>query len=119
MSGINIDLRFRVPSMSSKNNSIKSPNSGLGLWGTGMNMGELGQLGIEGLGAGVGLFNAFNSNKLAKRALGLQLDAFRQNSANQTKSYNTELANRARSRFHMEGGTQAQADAYVQENKLR
>jgi hypothetical protein len=56
--------------------------------------------------------------KLAKKQFKFQKKMTETNLANQMKSYNTALADRARSRAVMEGQTEAEMNAYVNNNSL-
>lgn len=83
-------------------------------------------LGSNGFKTGVGalqtvsgLYNAYNSNKMAKQQLRFSRNFANANLANQTQSYNTALADRARSRGVMEGQSQAQVDGYIAANRLK
>lgn len=64
------------------------------------------------------LWSGFQANKLAKDALGFQKEAYRTNLENQTSSYNLALEDRIRSRYAQQGGTRAQADAYINDHRL-
>lgn len=64
------------------------------------------------------LWSGFQANKLAKDALGFQKKAFETNLENQTASYNMALEDRIRSRYAQQGGTRAQADAYINDHRL-
>ena len=75
--------------------------------------------GVSGLQTVAGLYNAYNSNKLAKQQLRFSRNFANANLANQTQSYNTALADRARSRGVMEGQSQAQVDSYIAANRLQ
>ena len=75
--------------------------------------------GVDGLKTVTGLYNAYNSNKMAKQQLRFSRNFANANLANQTQSYNTALADRARSRGVMEGQSQAQVDSYIAANRLQ
>lgn len=87
-------------------------------------MGKLGfnvptiNLALGGLNTIGSLYAAFQQNALAKKQFAYTKNVTDTNLANQIKAYNTTLADRARSRAATEGQTQAQADAYVNDNKL-
>lgn len=90
-----------------------------GLGGAG-GMGALGYAnaaisGIETLGK---LWMGFKAAKMAKKQFKFAKDITNTNLANQIKSYNTALADRARSRGVMESQSQDQVDAYVANNSL-
>ena len=76
----------------------------------------------NGLGAAqtaAGLWNAYNSNKLAKQQFRFTKNFANANLANQTQSYNTALNDRARTRGFMEGQSQSQIDQYIANNRLK
>lgn len=94
-------------------NPLGANNSG----GFGFNMDTLG-LGIQGLSAIGNFWNAFQAQKLAKQQFAFTKDITETNLANQIKSYNTALSDRARSRGFVEGQTDDQISQYVNENML-
>lgn len=71
--------------------------------------------GVQALGS---LWNSIQQNKLAKKSIGLQEEAFRANLGDQRKSYNSALEDRIRSRYNTEGRSSSEADAYIDKNKL-
>lgn len=85
--------------------------------GFGWNMPTL-QLGVQGLGTLGNLWGAWQGQKLAKDQLNFTKKYAQANLANQTKSYNTALSDRATSRGVMEGWTPAQTQGYIDKNKL-
>lgn len=89
----------------------------LGIDGLGANMDTL-KIGIGGLATIGNLWNAFQSQKLAKQQFNYIRDVTDTNLANQIKSYNTTLEDRARSRGVMEGQDQSQVDSYIDKNRL-
>lgn len=70
------------------------------------------------LGSIGSIYGAMKSYGLAKDSLNFSKEAFRTNLENQTKSYNTALEDRARSRYAQEGGSQSDADEYIRRNRL-
>lgn len=64
------------------------------------------------------LWNSFQQNKLAKESFNFQKDAYNENLANQEQSYNTALEDRINARYVTEGKSQAEADAYIEANRL-
>lgn len=80
----------------------------------GLNVGNIASL----LGSIGSIYGAMKSYGLAKDSLNFSKEAFRTNLENQTKSYNTALEDRARSRYAQEGGSQSDADEYVRRNRL-
>jgi len=94
--------------------------SGFGI--SGMSQGTANNLGYASMGLGAlqtvgSLWNSYNANKLAKKSYGLQKKAFETNLKASTKSYNTALEDRIRSRYATEGRS-GEADAYIDKNKL-
>jgi hypothetical protein len=100
-----------------------------GLFG-GMGMGQIGgsagsagllgmgQLGLSGLGTLGSLWTGMQAMNLAKQQFNFQKNFANTNLANQTKSYDTQLTDKANARYYTEGKPQSQADAYVAANKL-
>ena len=70
---------------------------------------------IQTLGS---LWNSFQQNKLAKESMKFQKEAFATNLANQEQSYNTALEDRINARYVTEGKSQAEADSYIEKNRL-
>lgn len=73
---------------------------------------------LQGLGGLGQVYTSLNGLGLAKDQMEMQRDAYQTNLANSTKSYNTELTDRAQTRFRTEGRSQAELDAYVRKNAL-
>ncbi len=73
----------------------------------------------DGLGAIGGLWGSIQQNKIAKQQLALSREAFETNIRNSIQSYNTTLEDRIRARYAMEGRGSGEADAYLDENRLR
>jgi hypothetical protein len=90
-----------------------SPMSGLGF-----NV-PTAQLALGGLQTIGSLWQAWEANKLAKQQFNFTKDAWNTNVANQIQTYNTTLEDRTRARTHTEGGSDAQAQAYIDEHSLR
>ena len=76
------------------------------------------QLGMQGLGAMGNLWGTFQSNKLAKDALNFQKGMAEKNYANQIKSYNTALTDRATTRGFVQGDSTEMTRQYISDNKL-
>lgn len=74
---------------------------------------------MDGIGAIGGLWGAIQQNKIAKQQLALSRDAFETNMRNSIQTYNTTLEDRIRARYAMEGRGSGEADAYLDENRLR
>ena len=85
--------------------------------GLGLNI-PTAQLGLQGLGTIAGLFGAMQSQRLARDQFNFTKDVTNTNLTNQIQSYNTALADRARSRAAAEGRDQSTADDYVARNRL-
>ena len=99
-------------------------NSVLGKTGTadsglGFNLGTL-NMGVNALAAVGGLYNAFQSNKLAKEQFAFTKEVTNTNLNNQIKTYNTTLEDRAlaRGRLNGEADPSAYAAAYTDKNKI-
>lgn len=73
--------------------------------------------GLSGLASIGNIWNAFQSNKLAKDQFKLTKGATETNLANSIGAYNTSLSDRARSRGAMEGQSQDQIQAYIDQNR--
>lgn len=76
---------------------------------------NFGMQGLQGLG---NLWGAWQSNKLARDQLNFTKDFANRNLANQTQAYNTALEDRGRARAAVEGQTSAEAQAYIDRNRL-
>lgn len=98
-----------------------APNSGSGSGG-GLNLGmniDTAKLALGGLATIGSLWQAWEANKLAKEQFKFQKDITETNLANQIQSYNTTLEDRTRARAHTEGMSAADAQAYIDANRLR
>lgn len=76
------------------------------------------QMGLQGLNTIGNLWGAWQANKLARDQLNFTKDFANRNLANQTQAYNTALEDRGRSRAAVEGQTSAEAQAYIDRNRL-
>ena len=95
------------------NGGWNTGNIGAGInWQQGLGMG------LQGLNTLGNIWGAWQSNKLAKDQLNFTKMITNTNLNNQIKSYNTALEDRSRSRAAVEGQTSAEAQAYVDKNKL-
>ena len=98
--------------------------SGVGVTTGGYNPLELGmniptfQLGLTGLGALGNLWGTFQSNKLARDSFNFQKGMAEKNYANQIKSYNTALTDRATTRGFVQGDSAETTQQYINDNKL-
>ena len=72
--------------------------------------------GLQTLGA---IWNGWEANKLANKQFAYKKDVTETNLRNQIQAYNTTLEDRGRSRAHTEGQSQAQAQSYIENNRLR
>lgn len=75
-------------------------------------------LGLSALSSLGSLWMGLKAQKLAKKQFKFTKDVTNTNLANQIQSYNTALADRARSRGVMEGQSQGQVDNYITTNSL-
>ena len=80
--------------------------------------GGMAQTAIGAIGTLGSLWNSFQQSKIAKKSLQLQERTFETNLANQTKTYNTELEDRIRTRYDTERRDPGEADTYIEKNKL-
>lgn len=76
------------------------------------------QLGLTGLGTLGDLWGSFQSNKLARDSFNFQKGMAEKNYANQIKSYNTALTDRATTRGFVQGDTADTTQQYISDNKL-
>ena len=76
------------------------------------------QLGLNGLGTLGELWGSFQSTKLAKDSFNFQKGMAEKNYANQIKSYNTALTDRATSRGFVQGDSADTTQQYINNNKL-
>ena len=83
----------------------------------GMNMPTF-QLGLQGLGTLGSLWGTFQSNKLARDSFNFQKGFAERNLANQIKSYNTALTDRATTRGFVQGDSKDKTQQYINDNKL-
>ena len=85
----------------------------------GFNLGTM-KVGVDALAAIGGLYNAFQSNKLAKEQFAFTKEVTNTNLNNQIKTYNTTLEDRAlaRGRLNGEADPSAYAAAYTDKNKI-
>jgi hypothetical protein len=74
--------------------------------------------GLQGLQTLAGMWMGMKQLSLAKKQFRFQKDITNTNLANQIKSYNTALSDRARSRGFTEGQSQNQIDSYVRDNSM-
>lgn len=77
------------------------------------------EIGLGALQVLGNLWNSFQQIKLAKDQFAFQKNAFNTQLANSEQTYNTALADRAKSRYEgISGGDNGQSDAYIAENSL-
>jgi hypothetical protein len=109
-------VALTIPDLTSGGMGTAAGGSGGGLFGlSGIDTirGVLG--GLQTLGS---LWAAWQSAKLAKEQFKFTKDITNTNLANQIKSYNTALTDRITSRAHMQGMSQAEANAYLKSHSL-
>ncbi len=96
----------------------KGNNAGFGT-DLGWNTETLG-VGVRGLAAIGGLYNAFQSNKLAKEQFAFTKEVTNTNLNNQIKTFNTTLEDRARARARLDGrgDTEGYTQDYVNKNRI-
>lgn len=99
-------------------NGVQAPGMGTTAGtGLGFNLGTA-NLVLGGIGTIGNLWMAYQAQKLAKEQFSFQKDITNANFANQLQSYNTSLTDKINSRTAQEGGDTADAQAYVDNNKL-
>lgn len=89
----------------------------LGSMGLGVNMPTF-QAALDGIGTIGSLWGGLKQLDLAKKQLRFTKEMSNINLGNQTKSYNTAIQDRARSRGAVEGQSQSQVDDYIARNSL-
>jgi hypothetical protein len=94
-----------------------APGAGGAGSGLGFNVGTLG-LALGGLNTIGNLWQAFESNKLAKQQFNFSKNFAMKNLANQIQTYNTSLEDKINSRYYTQGQSQDEANAYIQSHKL-
>lgn len=120
----NFDPMAQVAQMASSSGLEDSALSFGGSGNSGYNPLELGmniptfQLGLTGLGALGNLWGTFQSNKLARDSFNFQKGMAEKNYANQIKSYNTALTDRATTRGFVQGDSTEKTQQYINDNKL-
>ena len=76
------------------------------------------KLGLTGLSTLGNLWGSFQSSKLAKDSFNFQKGMAEKNYANQIKSYNTALTDRATTRGFVQGDSTEMTQQYINDNKL-
>ena len=104
-----------VDKLSGLNTSSVDPSQEAGVLGYNI---PTAQLGLSGLSAIGNLWGAYQANKQASSQFDYTKKITDTNLANQTKTYNTALSDKATSRGSMEGWTDAQTQSYIDKNKL-
>ena len=94
-----------------------SGNSGYQPVELGMNIPTF-QLGLTGLGTLGDLWGTFQSSKLARDSFNFKKGMVEKNYANQIKSYNTALTDRATTRGFVQGDSTDTTQQYISDNKL-
>lgn len=85
--------------------------------GLGMNM-DTAKLALSGIGTLGSLYGAFQAAGLAKKQFNYTRDVTETNLANQLKTYNTQLTDRANNRAIVEGRTPGETQSYIDRNQL-
>ena len=100
-------------------NSSVLGNPGTADSGLGFNLGTL-NMGVNALAAVGGLYNAFQSNKLAKDQFAFTKEVTNTNLNNQIKTFNTTMEDRARARARLDGreDTEAYTKDYMDKNRI-
>ena len=83
-----------------------------------LNMSDTLKFGLGGLNTIGNIWGAWQAGRLAKDQLNFTKKIANANLDNQIKSYNTALEDRSRSRAFTEGQSAAEAQAYVDRNRL-
>ena len=117
--GIQTNMGSSLAPTSTLTNGITAPSMTGQTAGTGLgfNLGTANMV-LGGIGTIGNLWMAYQAQKLAKEQFGFQKDITNANFANQLQSYNTALTDKINSRTAQEGGNTADAQAYVDNNKL-
>lgn len=76
------------------------------------------QLGLTGLGTLGNLWGSYQSNKLARDSFNFTKGMAEKNYANQIKSYNTALTDRATTRGFVQGDSSEETQQYINDNRL-
>ena len=88
-----------------------------GLFGSGIGADDA-RFGLQGLNTLGNLWAAWKTASLAGKQFKYARDVSETNIANQIKSYNTSLTDRANNRAIVEGRTPAETQAYIEQNKM-
>ncbi len=88
-----------------------------GLWDKMGGMEGLSSL-LQGIGSLGSIYSSLQGIGIAKDQLAFSKEAYRTNLANTTKSYNTALEDRIRSRYVTENRGAGEADTYIDKHKL-
>lgn len=108
-------LNTTMPSLvSMQDQGGQTPPGMFGIEGLGANIDTL-KLGLGGLQSIAGIWNAMESNKLAKKQFNLNSGILNTNLANSIKAYNSTLDDRLRSRQVVEGTS----DAYRESERAK
>ncbi len=102
-----------MPGQDQMNSGFFNPNA----TGFGWNANTL-KFGMDGLQFLGNIWGAWQANKLAKDQLNFTKKFSMANLNNQVAAYNTALEDRSRSRAKVEGQSAAEAQSYVDQNKL-
>jgi hypothetical protein len=108
--GIDVVPKIATPGAGGLNQSIFGG-------GLGANM-DTAKLALSGIGTLGSLWGAFKAASLADKQFKYTRDVTETNLANQLKTYNTGLTDRANNRAIVEGRSPAETAAYIDANKL-
>lgn len=104
-----------VPTIGGASGGFGGAAAGAGS-GLGLNVGTA-NMALSGLNTIANIWGAFQAAKLAKRQFNFTKDITETNLANQIRSYNTALEDRARSRAVVEGQSSQQMQDYIDRNR--
>lgn len=106
-----------APATTADVSALGGMQTGAGGTGFGWNM-NTAQLGLGALQSLGGLFNAFQSNRLARDQFNFTKEFANTNLNNSIQSYNTSLSDRANARAKVQGDSDSERDAYIAANRL-
>lgn len=122
MQGMGMMPSFGTDAMAPNISSTFGSPSGMpGVGGMGGALGlnlDTAKLGLSGIGAIGSLWGAFQAASLAKKQFNYTKSVGDTNMANQLKTYNTGLTDRANNRAIVEGRTPEQTKSYIDANQL-
>lgn len=98
-------------------NSVATAGVDRGLFGSGIGADDA-RFGLQGLNTLGNLWAAWKTASLAGKQFKYARDVSETNIANQIKSYNTSLTDRANNRAIVEGRSAAETQSYIDQNKM-